>query len=1655
MNKVYHVFSRLSISFLLLLVALSAFSQSLEYTLSGPLSVSVDATVTYSVTLYVDDTWINPYWAVSSNGTIVSSTFNNTTRAGSVTIHWTGAGMGTVSLYNYNSYLMAKSEVTVNCNPALTPPISATPGEILSAGFVSFTVAEPACSGCSIQWYTNAAAIGSVVGTGNSYTVNVTSPTTYYARTVNAQGCWSATTPVSVTIQGTLANTVIRSVVTEIIRKHEKTEANLTALTDAERNISLTFMDGLARPVQKIAMKASPDNGSGAFDMVQYFQYDAQGRAAKNYLPYTGTTNTGTYHTAAATEQAAFYTAANDQIVNDNYPFAQIVYEDSPLGRVKEQGTPGAEFQPGGGHTQRLSYSYNTGATADNLEEVRKFNADGTSSAFYTANLLERIETTDANGFKEVTFIDERGLTIARKKQLDETINGAAVGWLSTYYIYDDFHRLKYIITPKGWAALKSNGWVLTSPILNSYLYQYIYDYRGRIIQKKAPGQAWMYYAYDKLNRLVLAQDGNLSPLNKWIFIKYDNKGRAVMQGLYLNTSQVTRATIQTLLDGLYTSGNATYPDNAWYETRSTILHGYTNTSFPKTNANGSALEMLSVSYFDNYDFDSNGSNDFTYTAQGLAGETIQPPVTTNNLATGGKRLILGTTTWLYTYAFYDRYGRTVQVRSNNHLSTAIDNLATSVYDDEGKVLMSKLYHNAGSGRTTTVINKYTYDSKGRLLKVYQNNNGAAADQLVAQYTYNALGQVTDKKLHETSAGSNTFLQSVDLRYTIRGQLASINNASLTSDGGATNDETNDYFGMELLYQGADAVLGNTVKYDGSISAVKWKGIGATSGTSDQRSYKYTYDKSGKLKAAASQVYSGSAWTKESNALNESMTYDYNGNIITLQRNQRKHQLAGVTASYISGAIDNLTYTYSSAIGDQLLKVEDAATSAGGFTNGAALATEYTYDAQGNALSDKNKGIDSMKYNILGKVTRMKFTNGRLITYTYDAAGNKLTMKTYATGGTLTLITDYVNGFVYENSALSIFGAPEGRVVNNSGILEYQYSIADHQGNTRVVFSSVAPATSAPTASFEGDSNDAALQYLNVSTSNVVSFGSANHTAGGSKVVRMNQTYKTGPAKSIHVYPGDKVDIEVWEYHEGTSGFGTTSTPINNLITNVAAAFGGVSGAAGESGAIYSGVNSAITAFNTGGNQGDSRPAAYLNYILFDKNYNVLDAGWQLAPASTFTKQKLSFPTKQIREEGYIYTWLSYDDDSNNFAYFDDFKVTHTKTNVIQYNDYYPFGLQAGTSWTRDNNKNNFLYNEASELNNASGFYDLPYRNYDAALGRFFQVDPLAAKDHTISPFAYGGNNPVMFNDPTGLTVDYSTSYENPDYAEMMRQRAAQAAINAANEYSLANGGGVRHSDYWEKGIGSGNWSSSSGGYGSGSASYTSLAGITSVLNAIKGGATPDQIYSAATQARGGSGYILLPGQSYTDQSNSNNSYNSGTFVEISSPDRAQQGGPGPLSNPSTNVFELYLRMLVHMPNAISFGGNVEAIPLTGGGVYERGKIYMLDGKGGQSKYQDVGIGLAGIDGGANVVFTEYYYVNLSGKPYDFTISDHAGPRLSAGLDGNIFGVLSVGVGFSIAPVNGLDSKMFILSRTVSLGVGIEGTPVSGNVNIGETKLIK
>jgi len=52
--------------------------------------------------------------------------------------------------------------------------------------------------------------------------------------------------------------------------------------------------------------------------------------------------------------------------------------------------------------------------------------------------------------------------------------------------------------------------------------------------------------------------------------------------------------------------------------------------------------------------------------------------------------------------------------------------------------------------------------------------------------------------------------------------------------------------------------------------------------------------------------------------------------------------------------------------------------------------------------------------------------------------------------GNLVKTTDYIEGFVYENGALSYFEMSEGRIRNAAGSLKPEYIIKDQQGNARV-----------------------------------------------------------------------------------------------------------------------------------------------------------------------------------------------------------------------------------------------------------------------------------------------------------------------------------------------------------------------------------------------------------------------------------------------------------------------------------------------------------------------------------------------------------------------------------------------------------------------------
>ena len=61
-------------------------------------------------------------------------------------------------------------------------------------------------------------------------------------------------------------------------------------------------------------------------------------------------------------------------------------------------------------------------------------------------------------------------------------------------------------------------------------------------------------------------------------------------------------------------------------------------------------------------------------------------------------------------------------------------------------------------------------------------------------------------------------------------------------------------------------------------------------------------------------------------------------------------------------------------------------------------------------------------------------------------------------------------------------------------------------------------------------------------------------------------------------------------------------------------------------------------------------------------------------------------------------------------------------------------------------------------------WHDYGARNYDAAIGRWMTIDPLA--DVTLQPYSAFNNNPIYFNDPTGMIAEPFTDFENIETGE-------------------------------------------------------------------------------------------------------------------------------------------------------------------------------------------------------------------------------------------------------------------------------------------------
>ncbi|WP_394974040.1 DUF6443 domain-containing protein [uncultured Croceitalea sp.] len=733
-------------------------------------------------------------------------------------------------------------------------------------------------------------------------------------------------------------------------------------------------------------------------DIITHIDYDNYGRQTKQWLPYHETTgNVGSYRMGdIGLETKEYYqnTYTDDftgMAAIEMNPYSQKEIEPSALGRVQKQAAPGKDWKMDGGH--EIAFDYGTNV----LNEVRYYRvttsfANNTytpslidNEGFYAAGKLNKTITRDENWTSGKNHTTEEFTNKMGQVVLKRTYDGGVAH--DTYYVYDNYGNLTYVIPPK-----VTTGSVSTTE-LNELCYQYKYDHRNRLVEKKIPGKDWEYIVYNKLDQPIMTQDANLRANNEWFFTKYDAFGRVVYTGRDDNTS-ATRIAAQ----------NAANNTTTTYETRrSTSLNlAGTNVYYSNDAYLNSFNKVFTINYYDTY-VDTDGLS-VPATVLGQAKAT-----STQGLATVSKVRVLGTNDWITTITGYDVKGRPIYTASkNNYLNTT--DIVESRLDFTGRVLETKTTHTKGTNPAIVTTDLFDYDAMGRMTSQRQTINGQA-QQTIVENGYDELGQLTQK----TVGGG---LQTVDYDYNVRGWLKSINNT--TSLG-------NDLFAFDINYNTADH--GATALYNGNISETEWR----TANDNTLRWYHYGYDALNRITGATDNTGNYNLYD---------LTYDKNGNILSLKRKGSTN--AGATSF---GTMDNLTYHYSSGeVSNKLLRVRDWTTNAEGFKDSASpTSDDYTYDANGNMLRDLNKGINTnIGYNHLNLPTSVTLSGGT-ISYIYDATGVKL-KKTVGSS-----VTEYAGNYIYENGSLQFFSHAEG-YVDVEGGYDYIYQYKDHLGNVRLSY---------------------------------------------------------------------------------------------------------------------------------------------------------------------------------------------------------------------------------------------------------------------------------------------------------------------------------------------------------------------------------------------------------------------------------------------------------------------------------------------------------------------------------------------------------------------------------------------------------------------------
>jgi len=724
---------------------------------------------------------------------------------------------------------------------------------------------------------------------------------------------------------------------------------------------------------------------------------------------------------------------------------------------------------------------------------------------------------------------------------------------------------------------------------------------------------------------------------------------------------------------------------------------------------------------------------------------------------------------WLTTTTFYDEKLRPIQVVSTN--ARGGTDVTSTRYDFIGQALSSYTTHKVPNQSALAVQQQTSYDHAGRVLQTEQTLAGGTREVL-AKHTYNELGQLQQKVL-------GAQLQTVDYRYNVRGWLTHVNDPD--------NPDPTDLWSLQLHYDKGF----NENQFNGNIAGQTWR----SRADGIERAYGYRYDALNRLlqgdfvaRTQTGPTTSVQPWSLErSNYRLWATSYDAAGNIQTLRR--RGLVAAGtskVPAQYAE--TDNLRYAYQPAtqsepISNRLQRVDDLAPAPSAFgtklpqrpdfsdgpTKGATTP-DYTYDAAGSLLSDKNKQITSITYNYLHLPTRLEWADGNALEYRYTAAGQKVTKLAYTAGQAQPVRTDYISAWQYERDTLRWLSNSEGRMLrlysrDAAGQVTtktaYEYTLKDHLSNLRIAFRPGEKKTYWALL----DSNPELVrreqqQFDSASVSAPIRTYVGNQFArSGDGVARLSagglRPTPLGPLKQLPVAQGDTVTVTAYGMYPQAVRNANWAFSLASFVASLVQQQPAAPMPLGDGStrrvrvlpllSVGLGIIPAVQQLAGG------VPKAYLRVFVYNADSALVDSRTvQLTSAAHNSYQALSARVI-IPRQGYVQAFVA--NESEEEVYFDDISVEHRQGLQVQETEYDPYGLELAGMSRAGTPENKYTFN-GKERQDEFGlrWHDHGWRFYDPSLGRWVVSDPDAEEGDQESwgTYQFGMDNAVRYNDLDG-----------------------------------------------------------------------------------------------------------------------------------------------------------------------------------------------------------------------------------------------------------------------------------------------------------------